>query len=852
MKPKGRSKRKAQDPEIFFNRELSWLSFNSRVLEEVEEAATPLAERAKFMAIVTNNLDEFFMVRVASLKNAIAEGDQSPDSAGLSPAQQLAVVKEMAALQLKRLHEISERDILPSLQGIGIRILDFSDLDTSLRAGVVRYFKDEVLPVITPLGIDAARPFPMLPSLSINLAVLLEPDKESEDEPRLGVVPVPAVLPRLVRVPGADSTSTSGSRPWFAPSWPPSSPGQAVRDVAAFRVLRDAELDIDDEGGGDDFLSQVEDEVRGRRRSQVVRLDIDAKATEPLLSQLVSWRSAPSRLVYRIQGLLDLRGSSSTSWTCRSSITFRDPPLKRAQATLLPAESADLFGLLSRRDVLLHHPYDSFETVLDFVKQAAADPQVLAIKQTLYRPASDSEVVKALVAAAEAAKQVTVVVELTARFDEASNIRWARRLEDAGAHVIYGIRGLKTHAKAAWWCAANPAGHPALRAPVHRQLQREDVEALHRPRPALLRRGPGAGSLGLLQRHHRLLRPAVDAEAHHGAHGPAHPHPLHDRPRAPARRGGAARPDPRQDERASWTRTSSAPSTTRRGPGCKVKLNVRGICCLRPGLKGVSENIEVVSIIDRYLEHSRIYHFWNGGDEEHYIASADWMPRYDLGRLRPGSADARRFRGQQPRDGTRLATLREVFALARRAGNPRVRFNVETKLSPLQPGESAGPQAFADELVRLLREESMVERTVVQSFDWRTLARVRAVAPEIATSALTIRSLQDDNLSPDGSGRSPWLAGFDPAGHGGSLPRAVLALGARIWSPWHVNLTPAALREAHALGLEVVTWTVNEPARMEALLDLGVDGLITDYPDRLRDVLSRRGAPLPPATPVEP
>lgn len=228
------------------------------------------------------------------------------------------------------------------------------------------------------------------------------------------------------------------------------------------------------------------------------------------------------------------------------------------------------------------------------------------------------------------------------------------------------------------------------------------------------------------------------------------------------------------------------------------------------------------------------------------------LRRYDLGRLRPGSADARRFRGQQPRDGTRCATLREVFALVRRAGNSRVRFNVETKLSPLQPGESAGPQAFADELVRLLREESMVERTVVQSFDWRTLARVRAVAPEIATSALTIRSLQDDNLSPDGSGRSPWLAGFDPAAHGGSLPRAVQALGARVWSPWHVNLTAAALREAHALGLAVVTWTVNEPARMEALLDLGVDGLITDYPDRLRDVLSRRGAPLPPATPVEP
>ena len=235
-----------------------------------------------------------------------------------------------------------------------------------------------------------------------------------------------------------------------------------------------------------------------------------------------------------------------------------------------------------------------------------------------------------------------------------------------------------------------------------------------------------------------------------------------------------------------------------------------------------------------------------------FSLSLEELRRYDLGRLRPGSPDARRFPLQRARDGTRFATLREVFALARRAGNGQVRFNVETKLSPLHPQETAGPEAFADALVRVLREEGMADRTLVQSFDWRTLARVRATAPEIATSALTIRSLEEDNLSSGRGGRSPWLAGFDPAAHGGSLPRAVQALGARVWSPWHVNLTAAALREAHALGLEVVTWTVNEPARMEALLDLGVDGLISDYPDRLRDLLARRGWPLPPATPVEP
>lgn len=228
------------------------------------------------------------------------------------------------------------------------------------------------------------------------------------------------------------------------------------------------------------------------------------------------------------------------------------------------------------------------------------------------------------------------------------------------------------------------------------------------------------------------------------------------------------------------------------------------------------------------------------------------LRRFDLGRLRPGCADARRFPAQQPRDGTRIATLREVFALARRAGNDEVRFNVETKLDPTRPDETTTPEAFADELVRVLREEGLTSRTTVQSFDWRTLRHVRAVAPEIATAALTIRSLGEDNVSPDRSGRSPWLAGHDPAAHGGSLPRAVKALGARIWSPWNVNLAPAALREAHALGLEVVTWTVNEPERMEALIDLGVDALISDYPDRLRAVAARRGLPLPRATPVEP
>ncbi|MBK5255727.1 MAG: polyphosphate kinase 1, partial [Vicinamibacteria bacterium] len=529
---------------------------------------------------------------------------------------------EGASQQLKRLHELSERDVLPGLDAIGIRIVDFGDLDPALRPGVIRFFKDEVQPVITPLGIDTARPFPMLPSLALNLAVLFEPDQAGED-PRLGVVPVPPVLSRLVRVPGADSTYVRLETVVLS-QLSSLFPGQVVRDVAAFRVLRDAELEIDDEGGGDDFLSLVEDEVKGRRRSKVVRVDIDARATEALLKELVSRFYGADPLVHRIAGPLDLRLFFQIL-DLPALDSFRDPP-QRAQATITPTEATDLFTLLSGRDLLLHHPYESFDVVNDFLRQAATDSQVLAIKQTLYRPSSDSDIIRALAVAAEAGKQVTVVVELTARFDEASNIRWARRLEDAGAHVIYGIRGLKTHAKATLVVRREPLG---IRRYVHLSTgnYNEKTSKLYT-------------DIGLLSADEILGK---DLSAFFNAiTGFSDPPSMQrltmapmalrtrilsmiDRERRRAEEGqpGLIRAKLNALVDEDIIRALYAASKA----GVKIKLNVRGICCLRPGLKGVSENIEVVSIIDRYLEHSRIYHFFNGGDEEHYIASADWMPR---------------------------------------------------------------------------------------------------------------------------------------------------------------------------------------------------------------------------------
>lgn len=618
--PKSARKR-ALDPEIFFNRELSWLAFNERVLEEAEDEGTPLAERAKFVAIVTNNLDEFFMVRVASLKNAIAEGDTIPDSAGLTPAQQLAIVKETAEKQLLRLHDLSEGRIRPALEAARVRVVGASEIDAAERAGLSRFFRDEVEPVLTPLGIDRARPFPLLPSLSLNVAALLTPEGEGEP-PRLAVVPVPGALPRLVRIPGAEATYVrletvvqSELERLF--------PGQKVIESAAFRILRDAELELDDEGGRD-FLAQVEEEVKGRRSSQVVRLDVDAAASDALVNDIVARFPGAEPLVYRIRGPVDLRFFFQLV-DLPALDAYRDPP-QRPQPTLLAAETADLFATLTRRDVLLHHPYDSFDPVVEFVKQAAADAGVLAIKQTLYRPSPESEIVRALLAAAESGKQVTVVVELTARFDEQTNIRWARRLEEAGAHVIYGLRGLKTHAKATLVVRREPAG---IRRYVHLSTgnYNEKTSRLYT-------------DLGLLSSDEDLGK---DLSAFFNAVTGFSDAPsmkklvmapfglraqiigLIEREKRRAESGQAGEIRGKMNALVDEDIIRALYAASR--AGVRVRLNVRGICCLRPGLPGVSETIEVVSIVDRYLEHSRVFHFRNGGDDEFYIASADWMPR---------------------------------------------------------------------------------------------------------------------------------------------------------------------------------------------------------------------------------
>jgi polyphosphate kinase len=614
-------KARKREPELFLNRELSWLEFNGRVLEEARDSANPLAERLKFACIAASNLDEFFMVRVAALKNDIAEGDTAPDVAGLTPAQQLQRISERAHAMVNELYAVLTGEILPSLGERGLKLVRPGDLDPGARASLARYYREEVLPALTPLAIDASRPFPMLAALSLNLAVLLGPG-EGEEAPRLAVVQVPARLPRLVRPPGVEGMAHLLLENVIWAELGSLFPGQEIRDVAAFRVARDAELDFDDEGGRD-LMEVVEEELRNRRRSGVVRLEVEDGVTGPLLALLVSRLEVAPEDVYRVRGPVDVRPLLSLV-DLPLLEDLRDPPLK--PQPVVEAAGGALFALLDERDVVLHHPYESFDPVVSFLASAADDPDVLAIKQTLYRTSGDSPVVRSLERAAESGKQVTVLVELLARFDEQSNIRWARRLEEAGCHVIYGIRGYKTHSKIA---LVVRRGRKGIRRYVHLGTGN------YNERTARL-----YTDFGLMTSDPEI---GEDASAFFNAlTGYSDPPRMKKLVMAPTHlRDRVLRLVNRERQRAE----AGAPAEIRAKmnslvdediiralydaarAGVRIRLAVRGICCLRPGLKGVSDSIEVVSVVDRFLEHSRVFHFKNGGDEEVYLSSADWMPR---------------------------------------------------------------------------------------------------------------------------------------------------------------------------------------------------------------------------------
>jgi polyphosphate kinase len=554
--------------------------------------------------------------------NGVADGDSEPDPAGLAPAQQLEQVSARAHALVERLYALVTGDLLPALGAQAIRIAGMDDLEDVRRGALAAFFRDEVLPALTPLAIDESRPFPMLSSLSLNLAVRLAPAEDGEPD-RFAIVQVPSGLPRLVRVAGGEGATFVLLEDVIRAGFDALFPGQTVLESAAFRLTRDAELELDDEGG-QSYVEALEEELRKRRKSDVVRVEVDGRVSDVLMALLVEQAGLNGHDLFRIPGFLDLRALWAVA-DLPGYAHLRDPGMKPIPA--LPERAVStLFAVLDERDVLLHHPYDGFDPVVALLEQAADDPHVLAIKQTLYRPGTDSPIIAALMRAADRGKQVTAVVELMARFDEERNLRWARALEEAGAHVIYGIRGLKVHAKCCLVVRRTPEG---LRRYVHVGTGN------YNHRTARL-----YTDVGLL-----TSSPAfgVDASAFFNAlTGFSDPPRMKKLVMAPtqlrervvkliereARRAQDGQPglirakmNALVDERVidALYRASRA--------GVRVRLNVRGICALRPGVKGLSENIEVVSIVGRFLEHSRIFHFQNGGEDEVYLSSADWMPR---------------------------------------------------------------------------------------------------------------------------------------------------------------------------------------------------------------------------------
>jgi polyphosphate kinase len=609
-----------QGKERYINRELSWLAFNERVLEEAADPATPLLERAKFAAIVAANLDEFFMVRVAALQNETWEGETELDLVGLTPAEQLAAVSDRAHALFDALYRLTRDELLPALAGAGIRILAWNELDEARQRALSDHFRNAILPVLTPLAIDQSRPFPLLASLTLNLALRLE-GPPGEADCRLAIVQVPSGLARLV--PSGEPNSFVLLETVVAAHAALLFPGQTILEAAAIRLARDAELELDDEGGRTQ-LELVERELRQRRRNDVIRLEVSEHASADLIDSMARQLDIARTDVYIAGGPLDLRFLMSVA-DLPGMEALRDVP-HQPVSTMAAVNQADLFSLLEERPLLLHHPYESYEPVVALITQAATDPDVLAIKQTLYRTSFGSPIISALQLAAERNKQVTVLVELTARFDEERNIQWARALEQAGAHVIYGVRGYKTHAKLCLIVRRSPEG---LKRYVHlgtgnynertarvytdfsllttSQPVAEDATAVFNtltgysdpPRLQKLTMAP----TGLRQRFRKLIeREARRARSGQPAEIVAKMNSLTDREIVDALYAAS------QD-------------------GVSISLNVRGICVLRPGIRGLSENIQVVSIVDRFLEHSRIYYFLNGGDEDLYLSSADWMTR---------------------------------------------------------------------------------------------------------------------------------------------------------------------------------------------------------------------------------
>ncbi len=613
------------DPGLYISRETSWLEFNDRVLEEALDSRNPLLERLKFIAIYGTNLDEFFMIRVAGLKQQIEAEVHRPSDDGLLPAEQLAAIAALLQPSLDRMTRCLERVLFPELERHGVRIVPYAELDAAAQGALQAYFRERVFPVLTPLAIDAGHPFPYISNLSLSLAVELRETTPDGPVDYVARVKIPPSLPRFVPV----DSPPPGQR-WFvlvedliAHNLHALFPGMHVADSHAFRVTRDADLDLQ-EDEADDLLRAIESELRKRRFGEPVRLEVARSMPAAMRAMLREALALSEFDCYEIEGMM----ATSALWSLVGVIdvpALHDPPFTPAIPKRLRGAS-DMFAVIRDGDLILHHPYQSFDPVVQFVRQAATDPDVLAIKQTLYRTSGDSPVVTALIDATEAGKQVATLIELKARFDEENNILWARNLERVGAHVVYGLAGLKTHAKVTLVVRNEPEG---IRRYMHfgtgnyndKTAKLYTDLSLFTCRPDLGRDATqlfnALTGFSKAESYERLLvaptglrsgfMDLIDRETEHAKAG--------------RHSGIIAKLNAINDAGIvqALYRASRA--------GVPIDLIIRGMCILRPGVPGVSETIRVRSIVGRFLEHSRIFAFENGGRREVFMGSADWMGR---------------------------------------------------------------------------------------------------------------------------------------------------------------------------------------------------------------------------------
>jgi polyphosphate kinase len=612
------------DSHNFINRELSWLAFNRRVLEEAQDLTQPLLERVRFLGIVTSNLDEFFEVRVAGIKQQIEHESDDAGPDGMSARQTFDAIRQDVLKMIGDQYTLWNKDLLPALAKHGIHLHDFKSLDKTDKTWVTQYFRKEVFPVLTPLAVDASHPFPQLQNKSHNLFLRLKRPGRS-GEMLHAVVQIPRVLPRLVRIPHANAQKwhyiliqnliQNHIHDLF--------PGLEVEQVYGFRITRNSDLYIDDEEA-ENLLRTIEDELRKRARGNAVRLEIEHGCPEDMRRVLLDIFKLTEDDVYLVNGPLNFLHLMPLA-SIDSLASLRDKPYVPVTSSSLPP-GCDYFDVMRHQDVMLHHPYESFASVVEFLQNAASDPSVLAIKMTLYRTSGDSPIVHSLIKAAELGKQVTVLVELRARFDEANNINWARQLEEAGVHVVYGLVGLKTHCK------------------VLMVVRRDDDRLRHYLHLGTGNYHPSTArfytDLSILTSNQELgeevgilFNTLTGLSEYKGVKQLlVAPFQMHDsflqliqHERNLARQGKEGRIIVKLNSLVEESLIIALFEASQ--AGVKIDLIVRGICCLRPGVPGVSDNIRVISIVGRFLEHSRIFYFGNGGKPKVYLGSADWMPR---------------------------------------------------------------------------------------------------------------------------------------------------------------------------------------------------------------------------------